>query len=418
MKNLLFLIILLCSASALGQVVQYGKVVDMEDQGKPLPGVALTVPSEHDCQPTMSDSQGLFRLCFKEHRVGEVIQGIEVKKKGYEVVNLHVTRSWTLTTSDSLCVIMAPKNKVKEARRQYYELSHLPNNEIPLFRNNAFLFEVESPVFSFNISRFSKGIVPSDVDIDIPVTEVVDDKTFAVIIANEDYQQEQDVPFAIHDGEVFRDYCIQLLGIPEENIHWVTDATLNNMRYEVDWLKSTLETCSGKARGIFYYSGHGIPDETSRNAYLMPVDGYVANMESSYALDALYEQLGSVNAEMVTYFVDACFSGATRDGNMMAETRGVAVNSKAGQLQGKALAFSAAQGNETAFAYQEKSHGMFTYFLLKKLKETRGDITAGELADYLNENVVRMSALDGMRPQHPSAVSTVRDWRTLKLKEE
>lgn len=413
MRKLWFLLVML-NASLFGQTVQYGRV-DLYDQSGSLSGVTLTIPSEHDCQPSMSDSKGHFRLSFAEHEVGDVIRGLEAKKKGYEVVNIHVTRQWTLTTDDTLCVVMAPKAKVKEARMRYYELSSL-SPEMMLWFDGDRLFEVESPVFSFNISRYNQGIAPSDVDVDIPVTEIVNDKTFAVIIANEDYQWEQNVPFAKHDGEVFKEYCTQLLGIPETNIHLVTDATLNNMRYETDWLKAALEAYPGESHGIFYYSGHGIPDESSRNAYLMPVDGYGGNMESSYGLDALYAQLGGANAELMMYFVDACFSGATREGEMMAETRGVAVNSKAGELTGKAVAFSAAQGNETAYAYKEKSHGLFTYFLLKKLKESRGELTAGELADYLNENVARRSALEGFKTQHPSANGVMKDWRSVKLK--
>lgn len=413
MRNL-WIIIIMMSTQLFGQTVQYGKV-DSYDNSMLLSGVTLTIPSEHDCQPTMSDAKGCFRLCFAKHRVGDVVCGLEAKKHGYEVVNVHVTRQWTLTTADTLHVVMAPKDKVKEARMRYYELSGLMPGEMLWFDGDC-LYEVESPIFSFNISRFSKGVAPSDVDLDIPTTEVVNDKTFAVIIANEDYQQEPNVPYAVHDGEVFKEYCVNLFGLPEKNVHFVTDATLNNMRYEVDWLKATLEAYHGEAQGIFYYSGHGIPDETSRNAYLLPVDGYGSNMDSGFGLDDLYAQLGSVGADRVLYFVDACFSGATREGEMLAESRGVAVNSKAGELWGNAVAFSAAQGNETAYAYQEKSHGLFTYFLLKKLKETRGDITAGELADYLNENVSRVSAVEGMKAQHPSANGVVTGWRAMKLK--
>lgn len=411
----LLMVLLALYGSLHAQVVQYGKIINYSGQaeGSPLSGVYLTIPTEYDCQPTQSDVKGQFRLSFSEHHIGDIVQNITARKSGYEVVNVHVTRSWTLTTADTLRIIMAPVNEVKEARRLYYETANI--SPIEWMMPNS-LYEVESPIYSFHISRFNDGVAPSDVDVDIPVTTVVNDKTFAVIIANEDYQWEQNVPFAKHDGEVFKDYCTQLLGIPEENIHWVTDATLNNIRYEVDWLEATLAAYPSEAKGIFYYSGHGIPDETSRSAYLLPVDGYGTNMASSYGLDELYAQLGSVDAELITYFVDACFSGATREGEMMAESRGVAVNSKAGELQGNAIAFSAARGNETAFAYDEKSHGMFTYYLLKKLKESRGDLTAGELADYLNENVARMSALQGMKTQRPSANGTMQDWRTIKLK--
>ena len=101
---------------------------------------------------------------------------------------------------------------------------------------------------------------------------------------------------------------------------------------------------------------------------------------------------------------------------MLAQSRGIAVNSKAGVLHGNAVAFSAAQGNETAYAYQEKSHGLFTYYLLKKLKESQGDITLGELADYLNAQVTRMSAEDRSKSQHPTAVGTMEGWREIPLK--
>lgn len=414
MRNLL-LFFLLFSMPIFGQVVQYGRVVVSDDRGTPLSGVSLAVPSEHDCQPTMSDGNGRFRLCFAKHHVGDVVEGIEVKKPGYEVVNVHVVRNWTLTNADTLDIFMVDISMVRTARMRYYGLSGLYSNS-GYEGIDGQLFEVESPVYSFNISRYNKGIIPADVDLDIPMTDVVNDKTFAVIIANEDYQKEQDVPFAIHDGEVFKEYCMTLWGIPEENIHLVTNATLNDMRYEVDWLEATIEAYNGEARGIFYYSGHGIPDEMSRSAFLLPVDGYGSNMESSFGLDALYAQLGLADSELMMYFFDACFSGATREGNMLAESRGVAVNSTNGKLCGNALAFSAALGYETANAYKEKSHGLFTYYLLKILKESAGEVTAGELADYLNENVARMSVFEGFKAQHPSAEGVMNEWRNIKLK--
>lgn len=415
MRKLLVALLFLCGP-LFGQVVQYGKVLEWGEQESPLVGVTLTVPSEHDCQPTISDSKGGFRLCFSEHRVGDVVCDISARKPGYDVVNVHVTRRWTLTTEDTLAIIMAPKGKVKEARTLYYGMSRLMELNQLWMLEGGHAIEVESPIFSFRIGPYGSDVAASDVDVDIPTTKVVNDKTFAVIIANEDYQQEQDVPYAIHDGEMFKEYCLKTLGIPEDHIHLVMDATLNNMRFEVDWLSGMLEAHQGEARGVFYYAGHGIPDEVSRNAYLMPVDGYVGNLASGYGLDDLYAQLGLAGADAVFYFMDACFSGATRTGEMMAQSRGVTVNSKAGVLQGKAVAFTAAQGNETAYVYQEKSHGLFTYYLLKKLKETQGDISVGELADYLKAQVTRMSAEDQPKSQHPTATGTLEDWRVLKLK--
>lgn len=45
------------------------------------------------------------------------------------------------------------------------------------------------------------------------------------------------------------------------------------MKHEINWLRQVIETRKGKAKVIFYYAGHGIPDEKDRQAYLLPVDG-------------------------------------------------------------------------------------------------------------------------------------------------
>ena len=282
--------------------------------------------------------------------------------------------------------------------------------------------DIESGTYRFSIGTGRSGneIRPSDVDENIPESKAQNnDKTFVVIFANEDYQKEEAVPYAIHDGEVFKLYCERTLGIPEKNIRMETNATLNNMKHEILWLKNTLVAFNGEAKGIVYYSGHGIPDESSHNAYLLPVDGYATDPESGYSLDRLYADLGNVNSKSVTYFIDACFSGSNRSGKMLAESRGAAVKSKAGSLKGNAIAFSAAQGDETAYVYQDKAHGMFTYFLLKKLQETEGEVSYGELADYISDKVTKMSMVENSKMQRPTAtasMSMMDSWRKCKLK--
>jgi len=57
--------------------------------------------------------------------------------------------------------------------------------------------------------------------------------------------------------------------------------------------------------------------------------------------------------------------------------------------------------------YKEKKHGMFTYLLLKKLQETKGDITYEELFNHLQEQVGVKSLLINSKEQTPQAnVST------------
>ena len=268
------------------------------------------------------------------------------------------------------------------------------------------------------LSKYMKAYKEVDVDDDIPIVVKKNEKVFAVVIANEKYQMEKAVQYAKNDGRVFAEYCRKTLGLPEKNIHYVTDATLNNLKYELKWLQNVMKVYRGEAKVIFYYAGHGIPDEQNKNGYLLPIDGYGSDVTTGYALDDLFKTLGNMPSKSVTIFLDACFSGAKRDGDMLASTRGVAIKVKQNAPQGNMVVFSAAQGDETAYPYNEFEHGLFTYYLLKKWQETKGDVTLGELGDYIKTKVEQQSIVVNGKLQSPSIMSAPligNDWKTWKL---
>lgn len=270
-----------------------------------------------------------------------------------------------------------------------------------------------------SITTTQRTVGKSDIDINIPVSNTKQNNTFAVIIANENYQKEAQVPFAINDGRTFVEYCKKTLGIPNDNVHIVTDATLNNMKYEVRWLKQVIDAYGGEARVIFYYAGHGIPDEAQKTAYLLPVDGFGNDVSTGYKLDELYSTLGNLPSKSVTVFLDACFSGANRDGQMLASARGVAIKAKSSAPVGNMVVFSAAQGDETAYPNNEQQHGMFTYYLLKKIKETSGNVTYKDLSDYVTDNVRKQSIVVNGKSQTPVVVPSATvsgNWESWKLK--
>ena len=263
----------------------------------------------------------------------------------------------------------------------------------------------------------------SDVDINIPKTNATNDKIFAVIIANEDYQEHgiSQVEFAKNDGAIFKEYCIKTLGLPELNVHYRPNATLNNMRSEIKWIKDLDEQFKNKAdiNIIFYYSGHGTNDELTKSAYLLPTDGLAEDATTAYKLDDLYQIFGNLSAKSVTVFLDACYSGASKDGSMLVASKSVVIKAKQGVPQGNTVVFSSSQGDETSFVYKEKNHGMFTYFLLKKLQESKGNITLGELSKYLSDEVGQKSVIVNRKSQTPTVTPSsamIDNWANLKLK--
>ena len=79
------------------------------------------------------------------------------------------------------------------------------------------------------------------------------------------------------------------------------------------------------------------------------------------------------------------------------------------------IVLSASQGDETAGAYNDKHHGLFTYFLLKKLQETNGYVTLGDLYTFLETEIKKQSVVLNKKQQTPSVIpsSEMADkWKT------
>ena len=262
----------------------------------------------------------------------------------------------------------------------------------------------------------------SDIDFSIPIVNTPNSNTIALIIANEKYTNMPYVPYALNDGNIFKEYCLKTLGIPEENILYQTNATLNGIRQKIDLLQKKVQARSNAKKEtniIVYYTGHGVPDINTKGAYLMPTDGYEENISTGYKLDDLYQQLGKLPVKTITVFLDACFSGVNRNDEALAQNKGARLVAKSGMPTGNMVVFAASQGNQTAFVNDQEQHGLFTYYLLKKLQDTKGDVTLEELANYLMEEVNIKSLNLHEKEQIPSIIASPQvsyQWQNWKLK--
>lgn len=249
-----------------------------------------------------------------------------------------------------------------------------------------------------------KKRTPSDVDINIPTINSKNENTFVLIFSNENYMEEgiSNVEYAINDGKIFREYCLKTLGIPDQNIHIRENATKNQIRSELKWAKSLSDVYGKEGQLIFYYTGHGMPDDKTKRAFLLPADGMANDPESGYALSQLYEELGELNFNASIVLLDACFSGTKRNGEMLTAAKGVAIKPTHEELTGNVAVLSATEGDDTAYPDDENGHGLFTYFVLKKLQDTKGNSTLSELADYVSTSVKRASVIKNMKIQEPN----------------
>ncbi|MDE5839831.1 MAG: caspase family protein, partial [Muribaculaceae bacterium] len=133
----------------------------------------------------------------------------------------------------------------------------------------------------------------------------------------------------------------------------------------------------------------------------------------------LYKKIDSKSLKHCVVFLDACFSGAQRDGDMIVAARGVKMKPKESLPQGRTIVFSATSGEQAAFSHKQEKHGLFTYYLLLKLQETKGNLKLGDLADYLSEKVTFESRRINNMPQTPTVtVSNGMEgsWKSIRLR--
>lgn len=260
----------------------------------------------------------------------------------------------------------------------------------------------------------------SDIDLDIPIGKTTRNNTYCVIIANENYLKSStpEVAYASVDGATFSKYCSTTLGVPKENIKEIIDASYLEMKGVFEWMEGVAKV-ENDPNFIVYYAGHGVPDEKG-NCYLLPIDGDINKPSDGYSLKSLYQTLGEITTNSALVLIDACFSGNDRNDVSMTDgtKRGFVREVKNDIVTGNVIALTAASNTETALAYNEKGHGLFSYYLMKKLQETKGNVTFGELHDYIRKEVLRRSVILMSKQQTPDAhpsVNIQNSWKNLKF---
>jgi len=265
---------------------------------------------------------------------------------------------------------------------------------------------------------FKIGSLSSSVDKNIPVISRKNPNRYALVIGNENYSgnlnAEMNVEFARNDAKMFRDYAISAMGVDDQNMIFLVDATSGTMRREIERVSELVKRTGSNAELIFYYAGHGFPEEATQIPYLIPVDVDATNLQSALKLSEVYSRFGETGAKSITVFLDACFSGGGRSQGLLA-ARGVKIKPKFEDAKGNMVVFSATSGMQVALPYKAQKHGMFTYFLLKNMQETNGNFTFGQLADYLKQNVGIESLRTNSKSQDPEVLASPaveNIWRT------
>lgn len=226
-----------------------------------------------------------------------------------------------------------------------------------------------------------------------------DPRKFAVVVGIENYSGLPAAQFAERDADAMRKHLVAL-GYPERHIVLLDGqrATLTGIqKYVEQWLPSRVKEDS---EVFFYFSGHGAPDTSSNQAYLVPWDGDPKYLSSTgYPLERLYKQLGALKAKKVVVALDSCFSGAGGR-SVLAQGLRPLVNKLNEGSVGRLVVLSASGPDEVTGTEESQGHGLFTYQLLKALQASRGKASVKSLFETLAPRVEDDAHRDG-REQTP-----------------
>jgi hypothetical protein len=221
----------------------------------------------------------------------------------------------------------------------------------------------------------------------------------AIIIGIENYRRVAKADFANADAKEFYTYASRALGIKPANIKLLVDdgADLSDVLDAFqNWLP--LKVNKGKTDVYVFYSGHGYPSQDGKSLYFLPFNVDKQYLDrTSVKQKEIVTALQKAQAKSVTMFIDACYSGQTRNGEVLvAGIKPVSITTEEQAYPPEFTVITASAADQFSSASQDLKHGIFSFYLMKALEgdadgNNDGRLTSGELQRYLSDMVGRQA---------------------------
>jgi hypothetical protein len=273
----------------------------------------------------------------------------------------------------------------------------------------------------------------SDVDKDIVKTRNVMPFTYALIIGNEYYKNmtvpsgyKMDANFAINDAVMFREYCVKTLGVPLSQTNLLVNVDNDQMRSGIEWMIDKIRMEEGRANVIVYFAGLTLPDDRTGEPFLLPADYDNSTLLKAVGLNNLYRRLSDYAAERTTIFLDVRhqieniptitrFFEVEKDSARTASEYLRAPQEITTVPYGQAIVMTSKASGDNAGSAPELKHGYFTYYMLKAIQQTRGNITYRVLQDAIYNNLYNMEAGAARRTFPVTISDDVAEWEDWHL---
>ncbi|MBN2308298.1 MAG: S8 family serine peptidase, partial [Candidatus Hydrogenedentes bacterium] len=235
--------------------------------------------------------------------------------------------------------------------------------------------------------------------------DAADAQRWALIVGVGAYQDGTlgPLPNAVRDARAVRDALVSARGgFPAENVLLLVDdadepnlcPTRNNLLAALtSWFKLPGDNDSL----LLFYAGHGV--ESEDKLYLLPIDARMADVaNTAVAYELVMEKLNASKAKRSIVILDACHSAKGRGAERFMTS---AMMSNIELCSEGHITLASCKESELSHDYEEKGHGVFTWFLLDAIAgpgDSNGDgiVTALEVSTYTLEKTRRWAAGRGL----------------------
>jgi len=232
----------------------------------------------------------------------------------------------------------------------------------------------------------------------------------ALIIGIENYTEAPKANYANLDAKYFFDYARKGFGIKKQNINLLVDENATFVKTSKAltlWLKTKIK--ADQTDLVVFFAGHGLASSDGKELYLLPQDSDPNLLDiTALSRTKLFQTIIDLKPKSVTMFLDTCYSGVSRDEQMLlASARPIRIVADEQEgIPDNFTIFTASQVEQISSGLKEANHGIFSYYLMKGLEgkaDSNNDkkITNGELLAYMDENVSQKASELG-RQQNPS----------------
>lgn len=237
-------------------------------------------------------------------------------------------------------------------------------------------------------------------------TFLVPPKRWAMVIGANAYPKFGNLSYASNDARAFKAFLESNLSYDPANISLLIDdadskltPTAENVTKELDRMLAD-PSLNKSDLFIFYFAGHGVGNEKAD--YLLPGDASPDNVEKvGLPVKEVIDRLAKAKLRNVLVIADACRSGSTNTfgKELLLLTRSTNICVMLGTQPG-----------QRSHEYPQLQHGIFTYCLLKALKNAdsydkdTGALWASKIAEDTSKQVKDYTIRDyPTAPQVPSA---------------